>query len=97
MIHLFPSFSKLIDLFFAGHEAVGVVTAVGPGLTGWKVGDIVAIAGNCLSCYSEEHIIPASTAVYVPPSIDPIVAASVLIKGMTAQFLVRRCFKVSHM
>ena len=74
-----------------------MVTAVGPRLTGWKVGDIVAIAGNWLSCYSEEHIIPASSAVYVPPSIDPIVAASVLIKGMTAQFLVRRCFKVSHM
>lgn len=72
------------------------MTAVGPGLTGWKVGDIVAIGGNQLASYTEEQIIPASIAVHVPPSIDPIVAASIMIKGMTAQFLVCRCFKVSH-
>lgn len=78
-----------------GMEAVGVVTAVGPGLTGRVVGDLVAYAGNPMGAYAEEQILPADKVVPVPPSIDPIVAASVLLKGMTAHFLVRRCFKVS--
>ncbi|KAL6989413.1 NADPH:quinone reductase, partial [Sarracenia purpurea var. burkii] len=77
-----------------GREAVGVVTAVGPGLTGRKVGDVVAYAGNPMGSYAEEQILPAERVVPVPSSVDPIVAASVILKGMTAQFLVRRCFKV---
>ncbi|OVA14388.1 Alcohol dehydrogenase superfamily [Macleaya cordata] len=80
--------------FTPGMEAVGVVTAVGPGLTGREVGDVVAYAGNPMGSYAEEQILPANVAVPVPSSIDPIVAASVMLKGMTAQFLVRRCFKV---
>ncbi|XP_043716454.1 2-haloacrylate reductase-like [Telopea speciosissima] len=80
--------------FTPGMEAVGVVTAVGPGLTERKVGDVVAYAGLPMGSYSEEQILPANVAVPVPPSIDPIVAAAIMVKGMTAQFLVRRCFKV---
>ncbi|XP_058104385.1 uncharacterized protein LOC131248232 [Magnolia sinica] len=80
--------------FIPGREAVGVVTAVGPGLTGMKVGDVVGYAGSPMGSYTQEQILPASVAVPVPPSIDPIVAASSMLKGMTAQFLVRRCFKV---
>ncbi|KAL5569866.1 hypothetical protein UlMin_026441 [Ulmus minor] len=80
--------------FTPGVEAVGVVTAVGPGLTGRQVGDVVACAGNPMGSYAEEQILPASKVISVPPSIDPIVAASVIVKGMTAQFLVRHCFKV---
>uniref|UniRef100_A0A166A3D6 Probable quinone oxidoreductase n=1 Tax=Daucus carota subsp. sativus TaxID=79200 RepID=A0A166A3D6_DAUCS len=75
-------------------EAAGVVVAVGPGLTGRKVGDLVAYAGNPMGSYAEEQILPADRVVPVPSSIDPAVAASVMLKGMTAQFLVRRCFKV---
>ncbi|XP_055831433.1 uncharacterized protein LOC129900474 [Solanum dulcamara] len=82
--------------FTPGMEAVGVVTAVGPGLTGRKVGDIVAYAGHPMGAYAEEQILPADKVVPVPPSIDPIVAASILLKGMTAQFLLRRCFKVER-
>ncbi|XP_057778543.1 uncharacterized protein LOC130997292 [Salvia miltiorrhiza] len=80
--------------FTPGMEAVGVVTAVGPGLTGRVVGDLVAYAGNPMGAYAEEQILPADKVVPVPPSIDPVVAASILLKGMTAQFLVRRCFQV---
>ncbi|GFY84388.1 GroES-like zinc-binding alcohol dehydrogenase family protein [Actinidia rufa] len=75
-------------------EAVGVVTAVGPGLTGRQVGDVVGYGGNPMGSYTEEQILPAEKVVPVPSSIEPIVAASVLLKGMTAQFLVCRCFKV---
>lgn len=71
-----------------------MVTAVGPGLTGRKVGDVVGYAGHPMGSYSEEQILPADKVVPVPPSVDPIVGASIMLKGMTAHFLVRRCFKV---
>ncbi|KAL6291256.1 hypothetical protein ACE6H2_008766 [Prunus campanulata] len=74
-------------------EACGIVTAVGPGLTGREVGDLVAYAGQPVGSYAEEQILPATRVVPVPPSIDPTVAASLLLKGMTAQFLLRSCFK----
>ncbi|KAK6936291.1 Alcohol dehydrogenase-like, C-terminal [Dillenia turbinata] len=80
--------------FTPGMEAAGVVTAVGPGLTGRKVGDLVAYAGNPMGSYAEEQILPADKVVPVPPSVDPVIAASIMLKGMTAEFLVRRCFKV---
>ncbi|KAF1898903.1 hypothetical protein Lal_00019024 [Lupinus albus] len=80
--------------FTPGMEAVGVVTAVGAGLTGRQVGDLVAYAGQPMGSYAEEQILPANKVVPVPPSIDPVIAASVMLKGMTAQFLLRRCFKV---
>ncbi|KAK9059669.1 hypothetical protein SSX86_020373 [Deinandra increscens subsp. villosa] len=82
--------------FIPGMEAVGVVTAVGPGLTGRQIGDIVAYAGNPMGAYAEEQILPADKVVPVPSSIDPIVAASIMLKGMTAQYLLRRSFKVER-
>ena len=75
-------------------EAAGTVIAIGPGVTTCSVGDIVAYAGYPVCAYSEEIIIPAERAVPVPPSVDPIVAAAVLFKGLTAEVLVRRAFKV---
>ncbi|KAI0500962.1 hypothetical protein KFK09_019180 [Dendrobium nobile] len=80
--------------FTPGREAVGVVTAVGSGLTGRKVGDVVAYAGNPMGSYAEEQILPASAAVPVPSSVDHKVAASIMLKGMTVHSLLRRCFKV---
>ncbi|XVF31583.1 hypothetical protein REPUB_Repub17cG0003400 [Reevesia pubescens] len=83
--------SVLIDY---GLNAVGEVTIVGPGLIGRKVGDVVAYAGDPMGSYAEEHILPADKVMLVPHSVDPITATSIMLKGMTAQFLVRRCFKV---
>ncbi|CAK9188070.1 unnamed protein product [Ilex paraguariensis] len=80
--------------FTPGMEAVGVVTSLGPGLTGRKVGDLVGYAGNPMGSYAEEQILPAEKVVPVPSTLDPVVAAAVILKGMTAQFLVRQCFKV---
>ncbi|KAM5557036.1 hypothetical protein ABKV19_024430 [Rosa sericea] len=82
--------------YIPGVEACGVVTAVGPGVTGRQVGDVVAFAGGAMGSYVEELILPANKLVPVPPSIDSTVAASLLLKGMTAQFLLHRCFKVQH-
>lgn len=80
-----------------GAEAVGVVTALGPGITGRKVGDLVAYGGAPIGAYAEEQILPAEKVVPVPPSIDPIVAACVMVKGRTVQYLVRKCFKVGFL
>lgn len=86
----------ILKCLMTGTEGVGIVTAVGPGFTGRKVGDLVAYAGDPMGSYAEEQILPADKVVPVPPSIDPATAASIMLKGMTAQFLVRRCFKVSR-
>uniref|UniRef100_A0A7C9CLQ6 NADPH:quinone reductase n=1 Tax=Opuntia streptacantha TaxID=393608 RepID=A0A7C9CLQ6_OPUST len=80
--------------FTPGMEAVGEVVAVGPGLTGRQVGDLVAYAGHPLGSYAEEQILPADKVVPLPSSVSPIIAASVMLKGLTAHYLVRRCFKV---
>ncbi|KAI5391383.1 uncharacterized protein LOC127108113 [Lathyrus oleraceus] len=80
--------------FTPGMEAVGIVTAVGAGRTGIQVGDLVGYAGQPMGSYAEEQILPANKVIPIPSSIEPAVAASVLLKGMTAQFLLRRCFKV---
>lgn len=80
--------------YYLGVEAVGEVTAVGPGNSGIEVGDLVAYAGHPMGAYAEEQILPALKVVPVPPSIDPIIAASIMVKGMTARYLVRQCFKV---
>jgi len=80
--------------FIPGREAVGVVTAVGQGLTGRKVGDLVAYAGNPMGSYAEEQILPANQVVPFPSTLDPILGAAVMLKGMTVQYLLRSCFKV---
>ncbi|KAI3508167.1 hypothetical protein L1887_23171 [Cichorium endivia] len=86
VITLFP--------YTPGMEAAGVVIAVGPGVTTCKVGDMVAYAGFPVGAYTEEQVLPADRVVPVPPSIDPIVAAAVLFKGLTTHVLVRGCFQV---
>ncbi|XP_020965573.1 uncharacterized protein LOC107612846 isoform X2 [Arachis ipaensis] len=77
-----------------GVEAVGVVVAVGAGVTSAKVGDLVGYAARPLGSYAEEQILPAEKVVPIPPSIDPAIGASVMSKGMTTLFLIRHCFKV---
>ncbi|CAK9857714.1 unnamed protein product [Sphagnum jensenii] len=79
--------------FIPGVEAAAVVTDVGPGLTGLQVGDRVAYAGP-RGAYVEERIISADKLVPLPNSVGDVVAASIMIKGMTAQMLLRRVFKV---
>lgn len=84
----------LSEFFSTGVEGVGIVTAVGAGRTGIQVGDLVGYATAPMGSYAEEQIVPANKVIPIPSFIEPAVAASVLLKGMTAQFLLRRCFKV---
>ncbi|KAJ0681715.1 putative 2-haloacrylate reductase [Helianthus annuus] len=91
---LLESFNQPLP-FTPGCEAVGVVIAVGPDVTNFKVGDMVAFAYRFqASTYAEEMVLSADRVVAVPPSIDPVVAAAAIFKGLSAQVLVRRCFKV---
>lgn len=78
-----------------GMEAAGVVEAVGEGVTRFKVGDLIAYAGGPLGAYSQFHVVKADRAVKPPPGVDASVAAAALLKGMTAEFLLRRCYPVA--
>jgi NADPH2:quinone reductase len=79
--------------FVAGNEAAGEVTAVGPGVTDFKVGDRVAYV-VALGCYAAERLVPADRAVKLPSNISYEQAAAMMLKGMTAEYLLRRTFKV---
>ena len=76
-----------------GLEAAGIVEAVGDGVTRFHVGDRVAYNGT-MGAYAEAAVVPAERAVKVPEGVSLETAAAVLLKGMTAEFLVRRCFHV---
>lgn len=76
-----------------GNEGAGVITAVGSGVTDLKVGDRVAY-GTAPGAYATERNIPAEKIVKLPDNIDDKTAAGMMLKGMTAQYLLRRTFKV---
>lgn len=78
-----------------GKEAAGVVEAVGSDVVEVKVGDRVAYAGGPLGSYSELRLIPADVLVPLPRDISDQHAAAMMLKGMTAQYLIRRTFPVS--
>jgi NADPH2:quinone reductase len=75
--------------FTPGSEGAGVVEAVGPGVSDVQVGDRVAYAG-VLGAYAEVRLIPADRVVPLPAHVDDRTAAAVMLKGMTAQYLVRQ-------
>ena len=77
-----------------GQEAVGIVEAVGAGVSHIKVGDRVAYAGGPPGAYAEARVMPGAPLVRVPDGVSDQQAAAVLLKGMTVQFLIRRTFKV---
>jgi NADPH2:quinone reductase len=77
-----------------GHEAAGVVEAVGEGVQGLKEGDRVAYAGGPIGAYAAKRNYPAERLVPLPDWIDDRTAASLLLKGMTAEYLLRRTFPV---
>lgn len=77
-----------------GMEGAGVVEAVGDGVTRFKAGDLVAYASGPLGAYAEYHAVVADRAVKLPDGVSAEVGAAALLKGMTAEFLLRRCYPV---
>jgi NADPH2:quinone reductase len=77
-----------------GVEAAGVIAAVGEGTEPWAVGDRVAYAGGPPGAYASERLVSADRLVAVPAAVADRQAAALMIKGMTAEYLIHRCFAV---
>lgn len=76
-----------------GMEGAGVVEAVGPKVKEFKVGDRVAYA-NPIGSYAEVCLRPVERLVKIPAGVDDKIAAAIMLKGMTAWYLLRRTYKV---
>jgi len=77
-----------------GLEAAGVVDAVGDGVTTLKAGDRVAYGTGPLGAYSEAQNAPANRLVKIPDGVSDKDAAAMMLKGMTAHYLLRRTYEV---
>ena len=79
--------------FTPGSEGAGVVEAVGPKVKELKVGDRVAYCSP-IGAYAEVLLRPAERLVKIPAGIDDKTAAAMMLKGLTAQYLIRRTYRV---
>src|SRR5438046_698976 len=77
-----------------GSEAAGVIEEVGPGVAGLRPGDRVAYAGGPLGAYSEARVMRADRLVPLPAGITDQQGAAMMLKGMTAWYLIRRTHTV---
>lgn len=77
-----------------GMEAAAVVTAVGEGVTRFKEGDRVAYASGPVGAYAAERVMPAGRVVKLPGSIDDRLAAAMMVKGITAHYLLHSTYPV---
>jgi NADPH2:quinone reductase len=78
-----------------GLEAAGTVEAIGEGVTGFSIGDRVAYGSGPIGAYAEASNVGAARAVKLPDGVSDEVAAAMMLKGITAQYLLRQIFKVS--
>lgn len=76
-----------------GSEGAGRVVALGPGVTGFEVGERVAYS-SIPGAWCEERNIPAQRLLKLPDGVSDALAAAVMLKGMTAEYLVRRTYAV---
>jgi NADPH2:quinone reductase len=78
-----------------GSEAAGTVEAVGSGVDWVKPGDRVAYCGGPLGSYCEVRVLPADRLVKVPDDVAERVAATLMLKGLTVQYLFRQTYKLN--
>jgi NADPH:quinone reductase len=79
--------------FVMGNEGAGDIIALGKGVTDFKLGDRVAYVSQ-LGAYSEERVIDTKILVKLPKTISYETAAGMMLKGMTAEYLLKRTFKL---
>jgi NADPH:quinone reductase len=79
-----------------GLESAGVVEAVGPGVTEVAVGDRIACVAGPDGAYAEARNVPAARAVKLPDGIDERTAAAMMIRGMTARYLLHETYAVQR-
>jgi NADPH2:quinone reductase len=77
-----------------GSEAAGVVEAVGSGVDWVRPGDRVAYSGGAVGAYSTERIMAADRLVKLPDGIDDRTAATLMLKGLTVQYLFRQTYRL---
>ena len=77
-----------------GMEGAGIIEEIGSEVKDLKVGDRVVYAAPPVGSYSQSRLMPADRAVKIPEDIPDEIAASIMLKGMTTQYLIRRTFKV---
>jgi NADPH:quinone reductase len=79
-----------------GSEAAGVIEALGPGVKGFKIDDRVAYGSGPLGAYAEKRNIAIQHLVKLPKAISDETAAAMMLKGMTARYLLRATYKVKR-
>ncbi len=77
-----------------GQEGAGVIEKVGAGVTHVKVGDRVAYAGRPAGSYAQARVMPADILIKLPDAISFEQAASMMLQGMTVQYLLNSTYKV---
>jgi NADPH2:quinone reductase len=77
-----------------GQEGAGLIEKVGPGVTHVKVGDRVAYAGRPAGSYAQARVMPADILIKLPDAISFEQAASMMLQGMTVQYLLNSTYKV---
>lgn len=77
-----------------GHEAAGVVEAVGEGVTRFKIGDRVMYMNAGIGAYASHRNVSVDKLVSIPSNVSDEVAAAIFFKAMTAQYLVQKTYKV---
>lgn len=82
--------------FIPGQEASGIIEETGPGVTGFKTGDRVAYATQPLGAYTEVRTLPARKLIKLPDTVDFPIAAAMMLKGMTARYLLRQVIAVGQ-
>jgi NADPH2:quinone reductase len=75
-----------------GQEAAGTVDAIGDGVTRFRVGDRAAYASGSSGAYAELAVLGEGRAVKLPDDVSDETAAAVMLKGLTVEMLVRRCY-----
>ncbi len=77
-----------------GGEGAGIVEEIGPGVTDLAPGDRVAYGNAPIGAYAEARLVPADRLVKLPPGITDRQAAAMMLKGLTAQYLLRQTYRV---
>ena len=79
-----------------GMEAAGVIEAVGDGVTAFRRGDRVAYAAETPRAYAQAAVMPVTRLIKLPDFIDDEAAAATLLKGLTAQYLIRSAYTIKQ-
>jgi NADPH:quinone reductase len=77
-----------------GSEAAGTVVGLGQGVSGFKLGERVGYCSGAIGSYADANNVPQEKLVRLPDNISDELAAAILLKGMTAQYLIRRIHHV---